>query len=111
MSLEQFVPVQPADGKAGPSTREFVELGTRLVRTLGRLLKIPLLDGVLIENLSATASVESAIGHGLGRKYRGFIVVRNSAGAVFNELFSSTDTATFLRITPDKNVSFALWVF
>lgn len=109
--MELFQPVQPQDLKDSPSKREFVELGARLLRTLGRLLKVSWLDGVLLENVALTNAVEAAVPHGLGRVYRGFWAVRNSSGATLNETYSSTDRQTFVRITPSADATVSLVVF
>jgi hypothetical protein len=74
-----------------------------LMAIQGALTGVQVLDGVrLIESVVLTGGETKVIPHGLGRKLRGYLVVKSSAGAalgyLYDEQASHSDTATYLYL-------------
>lgn len=72
----------------------------------------PILDGVMIEEISLVGTVPQAIDHKLGRKVRGWIVVRKSATADIWDLQDTNVTPTrSLILEASADVTISVWVF
>lgn len=79
-------------------------------RAVNELQKIPILDGRLIENIALATGTRKVINHGLGRRFRGYIVVRRDAGAIiWSE--DATDESKELWLQASANVNINLWIF
>lgn len=74
-----------------------------------QLVDIPILNGQLIENVALTTSAV-LVNHKLGRAYRGWIVVDQSANA---SVYSTTTTlpTRFISLVASNTVTVSLWVF
>ena len=65
--------------------------------------------GQLLENLALTTSPLD-VSHALGRRYRGFDVVKRSAGQHVYQSDSGDDTK-FIRLTASGSVTVSIYVF
>lgn len=83
----------------------------RLQATTDALVKVPLVDGVLLEGVTLTAGAFTPVAHGLGRLWRGFLVVARTANAQIWNQTPDADAQTFLYLQPSATVTVNLWVF
>jgi hypothetical protein len=94
-------------------TREVQQYCDNLAARVDEICRIPTLRGNLIDGVTLSTSVSgTVVSHGLGRAYRGWIVVRVSAATapIIDELASSDATkALVLRTSQACTVS--VWVF
>ena len=90
-----------------------------LSEAVGPLSDIPILNGKLI-TVDVASGTEVAVGHGLGRKFKGFIPVlikRKSDGALFPNLFfvpqTSKDESLYfnLSILGTNELTVSFWIF
>jgi hypothetical protein len=81
----------------------------RMYTLLTALRKVPILDGVLLENVELVGGSQN-IEHGLNRRPRGFIVVADDAG---DGIAGNPDNWTdrWLVVTPSSSKTVSLWVF
>lgn len=94
--------------------REFIRHRDAIRALQGR----EIVDGRLIENITFTEQPDTENGaqvkHGLGRKYRGWILVKtNAAPGWLYEAAVNTDPSSFLEIrtTEPGSLTVSLWVF
>lgn len=75
------------------------------------LLKCPILDGVLIDPITIT-SAQFNVPHGLGRAFRGYIIVR-CYGTTFSlaEAVPQPDPTKYVRLASTTDSSGALYIF
>ena len=85
-----------------------------LEESIGFLRDVTILDGKLVTSDITTAGTD--IVHGLGRAYKGFMVVKTDKddGTAFtgsiNEDISS-DNTIYLKLDTSANVTVTVWVF
>lgn len=65
----------------------------------------------LVGPVVLVSGTQKRVTHGLGRKYRGFFVVRKSAVADLIDDGSKTDRDTYLYLTANGNTTVSLVVF
>lgn len=76
-----------------------------------QLSNIPLLDGVLVEDV-VFASITVRVSHRLGRPYRGYIIVKQSASAsLWVDATASGEDANYIPLRSSAAVKVSLWVF
>ena len=92
-------------------SREMTSLQTNVEQAVGEVIKSPLINGRLLENvILGTASVR--VEHKLGRKPQGYIVVRRTADAqVFDSQAVEGSPDLFLPLTASAPVTVSLWIF
>lgn len=81
----------------------------RLKKVFGALLKVPILDGRLVENIDFVSAVPQSVAHGLGRKPLGYIAVGMNAEMMPYEYAARTDK--FLNLQSSVTGRITLWVF
>lgn len=74
------------------------------------ITKIPLLDGVLVDVPTVATSPGTRVFHKLGRTPRGVIVIASSAGVVYTESTSWTES-TLVLIAATATSKARIWVF
>ncbi len=74
-----------------------------------QITRKPIIDGVLVENISLAAGVDNAVSHKLGRKPVMWIEARKFGNATIWEI-ENTATATLLVLRSSANVTLSLWV-
>ena len=96
-----------------PDQPELIRAQDNISAAMARVVACPLLDGVLLEDVTITTSLN--VTHGLGRAWRGFIITKINANATIR---AATDPspAAFLALTASlgtgvANVTVDLWVF
>jgi hypothetical protein len=114
MGLERFTRVQPQDNRGkidAPSVREFVELCTRLERSLKRLFDFSPIESVIIDGIELDGTNPTSVAHGLGRPWRGWIVVSKSVvGNAVGE-GTQTDRSKFLVLDAAAAQTISVLVF
>lgn len=83
----------------------------RLRVAIGALTSVPLLDGVLLENVMLTAGSFTPVAHNLTRPWQGYLVISRTANAVVWNQAPVADAATFLYLQPSATVTVNIWVF
>ena len=76
---------------------------------LDQLTRLPILDGVFIEDVSLVTGSINYIAHKLGRKPRMWIISRKNSNADIWETYNST-TNGLLALNSSSNVKISLWV-
>ena len=104
MTLRKYERVQSQDSTIN---RIQDRLESAFVPIFGSLV----VDGIILEDLSlSTANLE--IPHGLGRRYRGYLVADLSADArVYRDTSSTSDSSQFLPLKASGAVTAKVWVF
>src|SRR5688500_3111196 len=82
----------------------------RVEGSVRRLEGSMLLDGILLEDVELTASFQD-FSHKLGRKYRGYIVVKASDDINLPNVEASADDTRFIRIASNATSTVSIWVF
>jgi hypothetical protein len=71
---------------------------------------LPIVNGQLLEDIDLTSAASVKVQHKLGRKYRGFIVVKTDAGVV-PYVDSEAKPETEISIACASDCTVTLWVF
>ncbi len=73
---------------------------------------VAVFDGArLIKDIVLASGVTKRVVHGLGRKYRGRIIARQSTNAYLIDDYTRTDTDTYIYLTASANTTVSLVVF
>lgn len=76
-----------------------------------QITNIPLIDGVLLEGI-VFAAITIRVSHRLGRPYRGYIVVKQSASAsLWVDATASGEDNNYIPLRSSAPVKVSLWVF
>lgn len=71
-----------------------------------------ILDGILLEDISLLSANPNVINHKLGRKLRGYIIVRQDTNTnIWDSQTSNTTPSLTLVLNCGSNVTISLWVF
>lgn len=84
-----------------------------------QIARIPLLQGTLVEGIQLTSGETKVFSHGLGRKYKGYIVTRINKDHAQDpwdaELYlaeaESSDPAKFLYLYSNTTTLIDIWIF
>ena len=83
----------------------------RLRVAIGALTSVPLLDGVLLENVVLAAGSFTPVVHNLTRPWRGYLVLSRTANAAIWNQAPAADAVSFLYLQPSATVTVNIWVF
>ena len=76
------------------------------------IISVPILDGVLCEDVSLTAGISNEVEHMLGRKPRGYMIVRKQRDTRIWDLQETNDTpTTTLSIACSHDSTVSIWIF
>jgi hypothetical protein len=98
--------------KTSFSDKDLSKLQNNIDIVLKPITNCPIIDGVLVENVSLNASITNEVFHKLGRKPLGFIIVRKSAESdIWDDQNSNktSDRTFFLKCS--NNVTVNIWFF
>ncbi len=88
-----------------------MDLQTTWSAVLNPVLKNPLVDGVLLKNITLVVG-SNQINHKLGRNLQGWLIVRlRGAAVVYDTQDSNQMPSKTLLLTSDTGVNVDLWVF
>lgn len=93
--------------KVAGADEDVAKLQDRLQEFFAQFIGNPLLNGVLLTNVSLSSTATN-VEHKLGRPHLGWIIVRKDANA---DIWESDTTKSFVKLTADANVTVDLWVF
>jgi hypothetical protein len=84
----------------------------QVVQLANKLDKQPLLGGVLLEDIVFVQNVARRVGHGLGRRYLGYIITKqDQTGNLINSPSSESDPKIELGLVSSTSMTCSLWVF
>jgi len=78
------------------------------LQKLSEVIEVPILSGVLVEEIAVTTTAKK-VPHKLGRRARGWIVVRNNANSVVYD--NSAPDGEFLDLVASAAATISIWVF
>lgn len=97
--------------KLGSPSAELNRSQEYVQRAVGGIISSEILDGILLTNISLTTGLNE-VSHKLGRKIRGWIVVRKRANVdIWDEQDSNKKPGLTLRLQASGAVVADLWVF
>ena len=92
--------------------REFNIGQDHIEEVITPVLNAAIIDGVIVEDVILNSSTFTDIKHKLGRKPRGYIVIRKSAAqTVFEEAGDYENRKLFLKLKASGAVTVNLWIF
>ena len=95
-----------------PMAREFNIGQDHIEEVITPVLNAAIIDGVIVEDVILNSSTFTNIKHKLGRKPRGYIVIRKSAAqTVFEEAGDYDNRKLFLKLKACGAVTVNLWIF
>ena len=95
-----------------PMAREFNIGQDHIEEVITPVLNAAIIDGVIVEDVILNSSTFTDIKHKLGRKPRGYIVIRKSAAqTVFEEAGDYENRKLFLKLRASGTVTVNLWIF
>ena len=95
-----------------PMAREFNIGQDHIEEVITPVLNSAIIDGVIVEDVILNSSTFTDIKHKLGRKPRGYIVIRKSAAqTVFEEAGDYENRKLFLKLKASGTVTVNLWIF
>lgn len=96
----------------GGADKELDRLMDNLEVILEDVLTRAVISGRLVEDVVVTTGQANTVNHRLGRKLRGWVVVRKSADAnVWDEQATNELQSKELVLQSDATVTVSLWVF
>jgi hypothetical protein len=101
--------VRPEDFASGQAAHVLNRLQTTIDDTLRPLVQNPMLDGVLLPDVALVVA-GTAVSHGLGRPWRGYIVTRRGVHETV-ATGVSVDDSRVIVLTASAPVTVDLWVF
>lgn len=76
------------------------------------VLAAAIIDGIILEDIDLVSGSFTSIEHKLGRKPRGYLVIRKSAAqTVYEEVGDYDSRKLFLKLRASGTVTVNLWVF
>ena len=95
-----------------PMAREFNIGQDHIEEVITPVLNAAIIDGVIVEDVILNSSTFTDVKHKLGRKPRGYIVIRKSAAqTVFEEAGDYENRKLFLKLKASGAVTVNLWIF
>ena len=95
-----------------PMAREFNIGQDHIEEVITPVLNAVIIDGVIVEDVVLNSSTFTDIEHKLGRKPRGYIVIRKSAAqTVFEDAGDYGNRKLFLKLKSSGAVTVNLWIF
>ena len=92
--------------------REFNIGQDHIEEVITPVLNAAIIDGVIVEDVILNSSTFTNVKHKLGRKPRGYIVIRKSAAqTVFEEAGDYENRKLFLKLRASGTVTVNLWIF
>jgi DNA polymerase III sliding clamp (beta) subunit (PCNA family) len=72
----------------------------------------PLLDGILLENVSLVSASDNVINHKLGRKIRFWFLIRGPIATASTRIYEITSSIPekYLTLKTDQDCTVSLWV-
>jgi len=94
-----------------PGNRELETVARYLSDSVDQILRTPILNGRLVENVVMVAGTPIDIEHKLQRDYRGWIIVRKNEESSISELPTQQFPGSFIKLISTAGVTASFWVF
>ena len=95
-----------------PMARVFNTAQDHVEEVLTPVTNSVIIDGVILEDIDLVSGSFTSIEHKLGRKPRGYLVIRKSAAqTVYEEVGDYDSRKLFLKLRASGTVTVNLWVF
>ncbi len=108
--MQPFIPHQPASDVI--AKRDITEVQRAVALAMNKLTAFPLNDGALLESVALVTGSTNLVPHGLGRKFRTWMLLDLQASAtVYRDTTSTADLAIYLPILTTANVTLDIAVF
>lgn len=90
---------------------ELRKLSEQVQTALIPVFKSDILDGRLVEDVAFPLAAPVLVPHGLGRAYKGYILVRGPSGITVGESGLNPDSSIFISLEASNQTIASLWVF
>jgi len=95
-----------------PMSRVFNNAQDHVESVINPILASAIIDGVILEDIDLVSGSFTSIEHKLGRKPRGYLVIRKSAAqTVYEEAGDYDNRKLFMKLRASGSVTVNLWVF
>ena len=95
-----------------PMAREFNIGQDHIEEVITPVLNAVIIDGVVVEDIDLVMGSFTSVEHKLGRKPRGYLVIRRSAAqTVYEEAGDYENRKLFLKLRASGTVTVNLWIF
>ena len=95
-----------------PYSRVFNNAQEHVESVINPVLDSAIIDGVLLEDIALVSGSFTSIEHKLGRKPRGYLVIRKSAAeTVYEDVGDYDNRKLFIKLRASGSVTVNLWVF
>ncbi|HAT63657.1 MAG TPA: hypothetical protein DCS66_03510 [Flavobacteriaceae bacterium] len=95
-----------------PMARVFNNAQDHVEEVLTPVTNSVIIDGIILEDIDLVSGSFTSIEHKLGRKPRGYIVIRKSAAqTVYEDVGDYDSRKLFLKLRASGSVTVNLWVF
>ena len=95
-----------------PYSRVFNNAQEHVESVINPVLDSAIIDGVLLEDIALVSGSFTSIEHKLGRKPRGYLVIRKSAAeTVYEDVGDYDNRKLFIKLRASGTVTVNLWVF
>jgi hypothetical protein len=95
-----------------PMSRVFNTAQDYVEEVLNPILNAAIIDGVILKDIDLVSGSFTSVEHKLGRKPRGYLVIRKSAAeTVYEDAGDYDSRKLFLKLKASGSVTVNLWVF
>ena len=95
-----------------PMARVFNNAQDHIESVINPVLNSAIIDGVILEDIDLVSGSFTDIEHKLGRKPRGYLVIRKSAAeTVYEDAGDYDNRKLFMKLRASGSVTVNLWVF
>ena len=95
-----------------PMARVFNSAQDHIESVINPVLNSAIIDGVILEDIDLVSGSFTSVEHKLGRKPRGYLVIRKSAAeTVYEDVGDYDNRKLFIKLRASGSVTVNLWVF
>jgi hypothetical protein len=95
-----------------PMARVFNNAQDHIESVINPVLDSAIVNGVILEDIDLVSGSFTSVEHKLGRKPRGYLVIRKSAAqTVYEDVGDYDNRKLFLKLRASGSVTVNLWVF
>ena len=92
--------------------RVFNNAQDNIESVINPVLNSAIIDGVILEDIDLVSTGFTSVEHKLGRKPRGYLVIRKSAAqTVYEDVGDYDNRKLFIKLRASGSVTVNLWVF
>ena len=95
-----------------PMARVFNSAQDHVESVINPVLDSAVIDGVILEDIDLVSGSFTSVEHKLGRKPRGYLVIRKSAAeTVYEDVGDYDNRKLFIKLRASGSLTVNLWVF